>query len=61
MEKKVYTVEEIRTILGLSRTKAYDFVKSAYKNRSPFPVIKIDNTYRIPIEKFDDWFNNGGL
>ena len=27
MEKKVYTVTDIQTILGLSRTKAYDFIK----------------------------------
>ena len=42
MEKKVYTVTDIQTILGLSRTKAYDFIKNAYNSKKPFPVIKID-------------------
>ena len=56
MEKKVYTVTDIQTILGLSRTKAYDFIKNAYNNKKPFPVIKIDSTYRIPKDKFDKWF-----
>ena len=56
MEKKVYTVTDIQTILGLSRTKAYDFIKNVYNSKKPFPVIKIDSTYRIPKDKFDKWF-----
>lgn len=56
MEKKVYTVKDIQTILGLSRTKAYDFIKNAYNSKKPFPVIKIDSTYRIPKDRFDKWF-----
>lgn len=59
MEKKVYTVNEIREILGLSKTKAYEFVKIAHKTKDPFPVIKIGNTYRIQKEKFDEWFERG--
>ena len=41
MEKKVYTVTDIQTILGLSRTKAYDFIKNAYNSKKPFPVSKL--------------------
>ena len=56
MEKKVYTVTDIQTILGLSRTKAYDFIKNASNSKKPFPVIKIDSTYRIPKDRVDKWF-----
>lgn len=48
MEKQVYMVSDIIDILGISKSKAYDFIRDAYKNGNSFRVIKIAGTYRIP-------------
>ena len=48
-EKRVYTVDEIRSILGISRT-AYDLVKQGC-----FHCIKVGRNYRISKESFDRW------
>lgn len=45
------TVEEVRNILQLSKTKTYDLV-----NRGEFPIMKIDSVIRIPRTGFDKWF-----
>jgi len=55
MEKQVYMVSDIVDILGISKSKAYDFVRDAYKNGDSFRVIKIAGTYRIPKKNFDQW------
>lgn len=49
-EKRVYTVDEIRSILGISRTAAYDLVKQGC-----FHCIKVGRNYRISKESFDRW------
>ncbi len=49
-EKRTYTVEEIQSILGISRTNAYRLV-----NSNQFRIIKIGNTIRVPVKAFDDW------
>ena len=49
-EKRVYTVDEIRSILGISRTAAYDLVKQGC-----FHWIKVGGNYRISKESFDRW------
>ncbi len=36
MEKQVYMVSDIVDILGISKSKAYDFVRDAYKKRGFF-------------------------
>lgn len=56
-DKKVYEVEEIQHILGISRTSIYEFIKETYKSQSPFKVLKIGNLYRIPKPAFDRWIN----
>ncbi len=48
---KVYTVEEIRQILKISRSSAYRLVH----DDPPFPVIYIGKAIRIPKEGFDQW------
>lgn len=55
IEKKVYKVSEIITLLGISKATAYDFIK----NNPPFRVIRIGDTYRVIKDSFDRWFNNG--
>ena len=49
-EKRVNTVDEIRSILGISRTAAYDLVKQGC-----FHCIRVGRNYRISKESFDRW------
>lgn len=51
---QVYTVKDIIDILQISKGAAYKFIK----DNPPFAVIKIGDTYRIPKNSFDKWFNN---
>lgn len=57
MESKVYSITEIKDMLGVSRTKAYDYVKKVYKDQKPFRVIKVGDNYRIIRASFDNWLN----
>ena len=41
MESKIYTVTNIKDLLNISRTKAYEYVKKVYKEGKPFKVIKV--------------------
>lgn len=59
MESKVYTVNDLMSILNLSRSKTYDFVREAYQHQTMFRVIKIMGSYRIPKESFDNWLSSG--
>lgn len=47
----VYTVEEVRAILNISKNSAYSFIK----NHPPFAVKKIGDSYRIIKSSFDEW------
>ncbi len=57
--KKVYEVSDIQKILGLGRSKTYDFLDEVYKNKKPFNVIKIGKLYKVPKLSFDKWVENG--
>lgn len=57
--KKVYDVADIQKILGLGRSKTYDFLEQVYINKMPFNVIKIGKLYKVPKDKFDKWVNEG--
>ncbi len=57
--KKVYDVSEIQKILGLGRSKTYEFLEQVYINKAPFNVIKIGKLYRVPKDVFDKWVNDG--
>jgi len=57
-EKIVYSISDIQKLLGLGRTKAYNFLEEVYKKQDPFRVIKIGKLYRIPKDSFDKWLNN---
>lgn len=52
-EKRVYTVEEIQDILGISKTSAYNLVKS-----NAFHCVKVGGHYRISKKSFDAWLDN---
>ncbi len=53
----VYSISEIKDILGVSRTKAYEYIKKVYEEKKTFRVIKVGGNYRIIKSSFDKWFN----
>ena len=53
ISKKVYDAEDIQKLLGIGRTKAYEFLDEVYKKQEPFRVIKIGKVYRIPCKPFE--------
>lgn len=55
ISKKVYDAEDIQKLLGIGRTKAYEFLDEVYKKQEPFRVIKIGKVYRIPCKPFEKW------
>lgn len=59
LQKRVYTIQDIQTILAISRSTAYTFVQNAYKTQEPFPVLRIGSNYRIEKNAFDTWLNGG--
>ena len=52
-EKRIYTVDEIQDILGISKTTAYNLVKS-----NAFHSVKVGGHYRVSKKSFDDWLDN---
>ena len=55
MDAKVYSITEVKDILGVSRTKAYEYIRKVYKDKSPLRVIKVGTNYRIIKSSFDSW------
>lgn len=52
-----YTVEEIRKILRLGRTRTYRLIEKAYEDKNLFTVRMICGMYRIEKKSFDEWLN----
>lgn len=52
-EKRVYTVDEIQDILGISKTTAYQLVRSKV-----FHSVRVGGQYRISKKSFDSWLDN---
>ena len=51
-EKRAYSVDDIMSILDISRSTAYTLIKRNY-----FRSIKIGKQLRIPKASFDEWLN----
>ena len=51
-EKRIYTIDEIQDILGISRSTAYKLVKS-----NVFHYVKVGGHYRISKKSFDQWLD----
>lgn len=51
-EKRVYTVDEVQDILGVSKTSAYNLVKSGV-----FRFVKVGGQYRVSKKSFDTWLD----
>lgn len=58
-ECRFYTVKDIQKLMGIGKNKAYEYVEKVYKDQSPFPVIMVGSTYRIPKAKYDEFSNSG--
>ncbi len=52
VKRKVYTVEEVATMLGLSESYAYKLARSR-----KFPVLQLGRRIVVPKEKFELWLN----
>ena len=52
-EKRVYTVDEIQDILGISKTTAYQLVRS-----KAFQSVRVGGQYRISKKSFDNWLDS---
>lgn len=51
-EKRVYTVDEVQDILGISKTTAYHLVRSKV-----FHSVRVGGQYRISKKSFDKWLD----
>lgn len=52
VNRLVYTVEEVASMLGLSESYAYKLAKAR-----KFPVLQLGRRIVIPKEKFELWLN----
>ena len=57
ISRKVYDAEDIQKLLGIGRTKTYEFLDEVYQKQKPFRVIKIGKSYKIPCAAFERWLN----
>lgn len=55
----VYDLDDIQHLLSIGRTSAYDYIRKVYKEKKPFPVMKLGSMYRIPKKAFDTWIEKG--
>jgi excisionase family DNA binding protein len=56
INREVLFVEEIAAILGISRSKAYEWVNEIFiSEHPPFRIIKCGRCIRIPAQSFHDW------
>ena len=54
-EKRIYTVDEIKEILGVSRPTVYRLLE-----KKEFRWVRLDGgKYRISRRSFDDWLDKG--
>ncbi|MDD3415633.1 MAG: helix-turn-helix domain-containing protein [Lachnospiraceae bacterium] len=51
---RTYSVDEIASILGISKSSAYELCKKEY-----FRTLRIGRVIRINKESFDQWFRSG--
>lgn len=49
-EKKVYTVSEVKEMLGIGRNQAYQLCDG-----EKFPVCRVGTKILIPIKTFEEW------
>lgn len=50
--KLCYSVQEMASVLGIGRNKAYELV-----NQKGFPALKLDGRIIIPVDALNRWLN----
>ena len=50
---RIYQVEEVAKILGISKSYVYQLIKE-----EKIPFVRLGSKVIIPKKKFDDWFDN---
>ena len=60
INKQVYEADEVACMLGMGRSKTYQFLEETYKKQKPFRVIRIGKLVRVPKQSFDAWLEGGG-
>lgn len=53
-DKTLLNVKDIQSVLELSKTSTYRFLK----DNPPFRILKINGSIRIPSKDFFDWIDN---
>lgn len=56
-ERAFYNAKDIQKILGIGRSRAYEYLKEVEETGEPFKIIKIGTVYKIPILSFNKWIN----
>ena len=51
----VYTPSEVQALLGIGRSKTYNYLAQVHLTRKPIRVLKVGNQYRILKKSFDEW------
>ncbi len=54
-DKNFYNITDIQKILGVGRSRAYEYIREVEKNGEPFKVIRIGSVYKIPVLSFNKW------
>ena len=54
-ERKFYNVKDIQNILGIGRSRAYEYLKGHQMTGAPFIVIVLGTIYKLPIQSFTNW------
>ena len=52
----MYFPSDIQEMMGIGKTKTYEFLEDVYLNQSPFTVFKVGKLYRIPKASFNRWY-----
>ena len=51
----VYTPSEVQALLGIGRSKTYQYLAQVHIAGEPFRVLKVGNQYRVVKKSFDEW------
>ena len=50
-----YTAKEVIAMLGIKKTKGYEYLERVMCEGEPFTVIRIDKLFKVPKASFDAW------
>lgn len=56
ISKKVYEAEDIQKLLGLGRSKTYEFLDEVFQKQEPFRVTRLGNYIEFPVPCLTDGY-----